>query len=65
MMTWQPAERITAAQALEHPYLAEYASKEMEPEGLPIGKLEFEREDVTIEMLKGQMWDHVNRFRRA
>jgi serine/threonine protein kinase len=64
MMTWQSAARITAAQALEHPYFGEYSSGEREPEAFPIGNFEFERADVTMEMLKAQMWEHVNGFRQ-
>jgi mitogen-activated protein kinase 1/3 len=65
MLTWQSAARITAAQALEHPYLAEFSCSEKEPEGFAIENFEFERGDVEMDELRARMWDQVARFRQA
>jgi serine/threonine protein kinase len=51
LLKWNPAERMTADQALAHPYVADLRVPEEELTGEPIGQFEFETQDATCESL--------------
>lgn len=63
MLVFDPNKRITAAEALKHPYLATYHDPEDEPSGTPIPADFFEfdkfKEHLTAKDLKKLLWNEV------
>ncbi|KAL3238186.1 mitogen-activated serine/threonine-protein kinase FUS3 RNJ42_00519 [Nakaseomyces bracarensis] len=63
MLQFDPAARITAEQALQHPYLATYHVPEDEPAGEPIPPDFFEfdsyKEMLTTKDLKRLLWNEI------
>ncbi|KAI8914423.1 kinase-like domain-containing protein [Gorgonomyces haynaldii] len=49
MLNWDPQGRITAKQALDHPYLAEFHDPEFEPESDSPFDWSFTEEDISVE----------------
>lgn len=65
MLVFDPKMRITAADALKHPYLATYHDPHDEPEGSPIPESFFGfdryKEQITTRDLKRLLWDEIFR----
>ncbi|CAI4251584.1 CQS_1a_G0001820.mRNA.1.CDS.1 [Saccharomyces cerevisiae] len=63
MLVFDPAKRITAKEALEHPYLQTYHDPNDEPEGEPIPPSFFEfdhyKEALTTKDLKKLIWNEI------
>ncbi|CAL9728158.1 mitogen-activated protein kinase Fus3p [Monosporozyma unispora] len=63
MLIFDPRQRITAAEALDHPYLATYHDPTDEPEGEPIrsGFFEFDhyKDVLTTKDLKKLLWNEI------
>jgi p38 MAP kinase len=57
-------KRITAEQALAHPYLSKYSDTEDEPNSSPYDET-FEGLDLSIAQWKEYVWNEVKSFRRA
>jgi serine/threonine protein kinase len=55
LLTFNPEKRITAAEALAHPFLVDLHLEEDEPAGEPVSRLEFEfmSLSLTTEQIKG------------
>ena len=62
LLQFDPRKRPSAAEALEHPYLAAY--REAPDEGLAIPEIcmDFEEEAPTKERLRELIWDEVVRY---
>ncbi|KAK8881766.1 hypothetical protein M9Y10_044402 [Tritrichomonas musculus] len=65
MLAWNPAKRITADDALEHPYFNALHDPFDEPITFPIEAFEFEREDITENEMRKYIWDEVDLFRES
>ncbi|AMD21872.1 HFR017Wp [Eremothecium sinecaudum] len=65
MLVFDPKKRITAADALKHPYLATYHDPHDEPAGTPIPASFFDfdrhKDQLTTRDLKRLLWDEVFR----
>lgn len=63
MLVFDPAKRITAADALRHPYLKHYHDPTDEPEGQPISPSFFEfdhyKDVLTTKDLKKLLWNEI------
>ena len=57
-------KRITAEQALAHPYLSEYSDTEDEPNSSAYDET-FEGLDLSVEQWKEYVWNEVKSFRRV
>ena len=62
LLTWDPTKRMTAEQALEHPFMEKFHDPFDEPCALPIEDFEFEGKDVTMADMKVLMWNEVIKF---
>jgi mitogen-activated protein kinase 1/3 len=62
MLTWDPEQRITAADALRHPFLAEFASPDEEPDAMPIEAFDFDLAELSAEDLRLLIWQAANDF---
>mmetsp|Transcript_45869 Transcript_45869/g.143911 ORF Transcript_45869/g.143911 Transcript_45869/m.143911 type:complete len:411 (-) Transcript_45869:40-1272(-) len=66
MLTFNPKNRITAVDALEHPYLSEVRDRGNEPvASSPLNVQEFEeveKSDISYEQVKRMIWEEVQRF---
>lgn len=64
MLLFNPKKRITAKEALEHPYLSTYHDPTDEPEGSPIPSTFFEfdkfKNELSIKDLKKLLWNEVH-----
>ena len=62
LLQFDPNKRPTAAEALEHPYLAAY--REAPQEGLPTPEIEmsFEKENPSKDQLRQLIWEEVMRY---
>ena len=62
LLQFDPRKRPTAAEALEHPYLAAY--RDAPEEGLPTPEVEmhFEKEERSTDELRMLIWDEVTRY---
>ena len=72
LLSFDPTERVTVQQALEHPYLADLFCPEDEPSSppLPEGEFEFEGLDLNKEQIKDCIYEeillhHFKEFRKA
>ena len=66
MLTFNPKTRISAADALDHPYLADVRDRDNEPVApSPLDTTEFEdveKADITQEQVKRLIWEEVQQF---
>ncbi|KAF7308627.1 MAP kinase [Mycena chlorophos] len=64
MLSFDPDQRFTVAQALEHPWLSGYHEPEEEPECDTV----YDRSDIeeltTIEQFRKALWDEIQDYRR-
>ena len=61
MLVFDPRRRITAAQALQHEYLAALHNVNDEPDAEAFS-FPFEKKDVTENELRGLIWEQLRRF---
>ncbi|VDO15969.1 unnamed protein product [Rodentolepis nana] len=54
MLVLDPDRRLTAAQALSHPYFAEYHDENDEPVGTPLDDELIDADNLTVEEWKGE-----------
>ncbi|EAX99031.1 CMGC family protein kinase [Trichomonas vaginalis G3] len=59
LLKWNPNERMTVEEALEHPFVVKLHDPFDEPVGFPFEEFDFERQDVTVEELKMEMWKEI------
>ena len=59
MLTWDPSKRITADEAVEHPYFEKLHDPFDEPVTYPIDDFDFERSDVTMEQMRREVWSEI------
>ena len=62
MLKWDPTQRITVEQALEHPFLESLHDPFDEPVTFPMDDFEFENRNITMHDLKLYMWNEVIKF---
>lgn len=62
MLTWDPTRRITAEEAIEHPYFKQLHDPMDEPITFPVDPYEFERSSVTMHEMRKYLWNEVQRF---
>jgi len=66
LLVFNPLKRLSAAEALEHPYLADVRDRDNEPEApAPFDATEFvevERSDITHDEVRKLIWEEVNLF---
>ncbi|KAJ1978398.1 mitogen activated protein kinase [Dimargaris verticillata] len=65
LLTFNPDKRITAEEALKHPYVRDYHDPEDEPEAPPIPEAFFEfdnyKDQLSTEQLKGMIYEEICR----
>jgi p38 MAP kinase len=61
MLQIDPNKRITAAQALKHPYVSEYVDEDDEPDAEPFGD-SYEEFNLSIEQLRELTWNEIQNF---
>ncbi|KAJ7066725.1 kinase-like protein [Mycena amicta] len=65
MLTFDPDQRFTVAEALEHPWLSGYHEPEEEPDcDIPYDKWRDIEQLTTIEQFRKALWDEVQDYRR-
>ncbi|XP_016296369.1 mitogen-activated protein kinase 7-like [Sinocyclocheilus anshuiensis] len=64
MLRFDPRERISACQALEHPYLAKYHDADDEPVCVPAFDFEFDRQPVGKEQIKEAILAEIKDFHK-
>lgn len=64
MLDLDADNRITAIEALAHPYLAEYADLTEEPTAEPFDK-SFDEMELTVPEWKGQIYYHLQPYTRS
>ncbi|VDL38871.1 unnamed protein product [Hymenolepis diminuta] len=57
MLVLDPDRRLTAAQALAHPYFSEYHDESDEPVGTPLNDELIDADNLTVEEWKVIMYD--------
>jgi mitogen-activated protein kinase 1/3 len=62
LLMWNPVERLSVGQALQHPYLCEIFDPTEAADALPMEPFEFEGQDLEIEDLKRLLWEEVRAF---
>lgn len=62
MLTWDPAKRISAENALKHPFFTSLHDPFGEPVTLPFPEFEFDKKQMSIDQLKVLLWEEVRRF---
>jgi mitogen-activated protein kinase 1/3 len=62
MLTWDPRNRITVEEALEHPFLAQLHDPFDEPVTFPIPDFEFETPEYTMDALRELIWLEIVKF---
>jgi serine/threonine protein kinase len=63
MLTWSPESRISADEVLAHPFLGKFHDLFAEPVTVPLRDFDFERSDVTVDVLKRMLWEEVTKTR--
>lgn len=64
MLEWDPTERITLEDALQHPFMERLHDPLDEPVTFPLDKFEFEPVNTTLEQLKVLVWKEVVKFQQ-
>lgn len=64
MLRFDPRERISVCQALEHPYLAKYHDTDDEPICVPAFDFEFDRQPMGREQIKEAILGEIQDFHR-
>ncbi|XP_059386406.1 mitogen-activated protein kinase 7-like [Carassius carassius] len=64
MLRFDPRERISACQALEHPYLAKYHDPDDEPVCVPVFDFEFDRQPLGKEQIKEAILAEIQDFQK-
>mmetsp|Transcript_32994 Transcript_32994/g.40511 ORF Transcript_32994/g.40511 Transcript_32994/m.40511 type:complete len:418 (+) Transcript_32994:281-1534(+) len=64
MLVFNPAKRISVADALAHPYMASLANPDDEPICDKKFEFEFENVELSKEMLQELMWEEMARYHR-
>lgn len=59
MLCWNPNNRITVDEALQHPYFAEYHHPNYEVTTMPLDTSDFDREDIALNELKYFIWKEI------
>ena len=62
MLQFNPNNRVTAAEALDHPYLEQYSDPEDEPIMKQPFTFEMELDDLTADQLKHRIFEEATRF---
>jgi len=63
MLTFNPHKRISVDEALKHPYLKGLHNHATEPECKEAFDFEFEKVEMTKEVIQQLMWDEIYKFR--
>ncbi|VDD83173.1 unnamed protein product [Mesocestoides corti] len=63
MLVLDPDRRLTAAQALAHPYFAEYHNESDEPVGEPLNDELIDADNLTVEEWKEATWNLLRNFK--
>lgn len=63
LLRWNPDERMTVDEALEHPFVSDLHDPFDEPITYPIESFEFERPDIQIPELKMLLWEEIVKMR--
>ncbi|VUZ48156.1 unnamed protein product [Hymenolepis diminuta] len=63
MLVLDPDRRLTAAQALAHPYFSEYHDESDEPVGTPLNDELIDADNLTVEEWKEATWQLLQNFR--
>lgn len=61
MLTLDPARRISAEEALRHPYLTDYHRPESEPIAAGPFNFDYERHNLAVEDIKSASWRRLFR----
>ncbi|PAA69332.1 hypothetical protein BOX15_Mlig000451g2 [Macrostomum lignano] len=61
MLTLDPTKRVSAAEALEHPYLAAYHDPDDEPDAVPYSD-EWESQDLSVSEWRQLVWGTISEF---
>ncbi|NP_001013469.2 mitogen-activated protein kinase 7 [Danio rerio] len=64
MLRFDPRERISACQALEHPYLSKYHDPDDEPVCVPAFNFEFDRQPMGKEQIKEAILTEIQDFHK-
>ena len=64
MLIFEPSERITVNEALQHPFLATYYSPDDEPECFPKFDFSFENVEMTREQIKQQVGKMILKYNK-
>ncbi|KAK2876889.1 hypothetical protein Q8A67_020985 [Cirrhinus molitorella] len=64
MLRFDPRERVSACQALEHPYLAKYHDPDDEPVCVPAFDFEFDRQPMGKEQIKEAILAEIQDFHK-
>lgn len=62
MLTWDPTQRITAEEAIEHPFFKQLHDPMDEPITYPMETYEFERSDISLHEMRKNLWNEIQRF---
>lgn len=62
MLVWDPRKRISAAEALEHPFFADLHDPAEEPSALPFDHFEFDESTLSIDDVKKLLWEEICRY---
>lgn len=62
MLTWNPNNRMTVDQALDHPFVENLHDPFDEPVTYPFEDFEFESPNLTMEEVKDLMWKEILKF---
>lgn len=62
MLTWDPSHRITAAEALKHPFFKQFHDPIDEPTACPMKECEFERKNISLHEMRKNLWNEIQLF---
>jgi mitogen-activated protein kinase 1/3 len=65
MLTWSPETRISVDDVLAHPFLAQFHDLFAETVTVPLPEFDFERAELTVDVLKKALWTEVVAAARA